>query len=459
MRRLVSILIIFLQLHISVLYAFNPYSNDALDELEKEFVHEINQSGQVLRDPLLNQYINQIGSRLSRVANMPEPHFFIVNSPEINAFAGPGGHIGVNTGLILTSSSESELAAVMAHELAHVRLHHLYRMMQHQSQMRIPMLASMLASIALGLINPTLGSGAMMASVGGLAQDSINFTRAKEKEADRIGIDMLIRAGFDPRAMAGFFKKMQQTTRLYYSANVPAILRTHPLDDERIAEAENRSLHLLNKSVVSPLEYHLFKEAVRVSISTGSTEQSLLYYYQHGCTQGIACQYGDALRHLNLNHFSQAETALKNLEQTDKTNLFFQIALAEAEAESKQVDKALNRLKELQNNFPENYAILRAYAHILMTTGQPEKASMVLLKGQRRYKKDLAICEELAKAYSAAHRKSYAYFTQSQCQLLQGRPREAMRELKLVTKLAEKDPYLLARANAMIDEIKYLQGK
>lgn len=173
----------------------------------------------------------------------------------------------------------------MAHEIAHVRLHHLYNMIEHQKQMRIPMIASMLASIALGVINPTLGTGAFMASVSGFAQDSINFTRANEKEADRIGIDMLIKSGLDPRAMASFFRKMQENSRYYYTANIPAILRTHPLDEDRIAEAENRSDRIAKKQYPDNLDYQLFKELIRVSVA--SDNKQLLDYYHYHCTKKI----------------------------------------------------------------------------------------------------------------------------------------------------------------------------
>ncbi|MFI4962880.1 MAG: M48 family metalloprotease, partial [Legionellales bacterium] len=152
----------------------SPYTTRELDQLEKEFIQQINQSDSVERNPLANQYINQIGKKLATAGQIKAPYFFIVKSREINAFAGPGGYIGVNTQLIVTTRTESELAAVMAHEIAHVRLHHLYGMIEHQRQMRIPMLASMLASIALGVLNPTAGMGAMMASLSGFSQDNIN---------------------------------------------------------------------------------------------------------------------------------------------------------------------------------------------------------------------------------------------------------------------------------------------
>lgn len=234
---------------------------------------------------MASQYINSIGKKLAHYGRIKTPYFFIVKSKEINAFAGPGGYIGINTQLILTSSNESELAAVMAHEIAHVRLHHLYSIIEHQKQMRVPLLASILASAALGVLNPTVGMGAMMASVSGFSQDNINFTRSKEKEADRIGIDMLIKAGFNPQGMAAFFNKMQENSRYYYTANIPAILRTHPLDADRIAEAENRTSRLPKKHYTDSLDYALFKELIRVSV--GSNNKQILDYYEHHCHKKI----------------------------------------------------------------------------------------------------------------------------------------------------------------------------
>ncbi len=454
-----GLLLVFLQFLPLNVFSLSPYSTSELEELEKEFIQQINQSDSVERNPLASQYINHLGRGLAHFAHIPTPYFFIVKSNEINAFAGPGGYIGVNTRLILATENESELAAVMAHEIAHVRLHHLYNMIEHQKQMRIPMIASMLASLALGVINPTLGSGAFMASIGGFAQDSINFTRSNEKEADRIGIDMLIKSGLDPRAMASFFKKMQQNSRYFYTANIPAILRTHPLDDYRIAEAENRSARIAKKQYPDNLNYRLFKEIIRGAGINDS--KYLLEYYQRQCQpkNNAVCQYGYALTLLNINQFQQAEMHLLPLIQQDHDNLFYQIAMAQAEIGSQQFDSALKRLSILQVNYPENYAALMSYAQGLLAAGQAERAASVLLKGSRQFKQDLPLCEALAHAQAMAQRKSYAYFTQAQCQLLQGRKRDAIRQLKLAQTLAKKDHYLQARISAMIDEVKFLLEK
>lgn len=452
----ILLLLIFQLLLSTNVFAYSPYSTSELDELEKEFVHEINRSDQIIRDPLTIQYINHLGKELSQFAKIPTPYFFIVKSNEINAFAGPGGYIGVNTQLILETSSEHELAAVMAHEIAHVRLHHLYRMIEHQKQMRIPMLASLLASVALGVINPTLGGGAMMASLTGFAQDNINFTRANEKESDRIGIDMLKRSGLDPRGMASFFKKMQQNSRYYYTANIPAILRSHPLDEDRIAEAENRSMNLGNKTYPDHLDYRLFKEFIRTQVAD---TRRLLDFYHKVCTRGLFCQYGYGLTLLQANKYQEAKIILSSLLQKDNNNLFFQIAMAQAEIGNKEYDAGIKRLEELQANHPENYAALRAYAKGLLDTKNELKASAILLKGSRLFKKDLPLCEELARAQAASNQKSYAYFTEAKCQVLQGRHRDAIRKLKIVSHLAKNDPYLLARSQAMIEEIKFTLEK
>lgn len=441
----------------SLAEGLSPYSTNELEQLEKEFIQLINRSDSVERNPLANQFINHIGKKLAYYGQIKAPYFFIVKSKEINAFAGPGGYIGINTQLILTTANESELAAVMAHEIAHVRLHHLYSMLEHQKQMRVPMLASLLASIALGALNPTVGMGAMMASLSGFSQDNINFTRAKEKEADRIGIDMLIKAGFNPHGMAAFFMKMQQNARYYYTANVPAILRTHPMDEDRIAEAENRTERLAKKTYVNSLDYSLFKEIIRVSVAPEAKQ--LLDFYARQCLKQnipIACQYGRALTELNTNNYQKAQEYLKSLLDQNHENLYFQIAMAQAESGLSQHQAAIARLAELQKNYPDNYAALISYAQGLLAANQIEKATSVLLKGTRQYKQDLPLCRELARAQAKSHQKAYAYFTQSQCLLLEGQKRAAVAQLKVAQDLAKRDPYLTARIAARMDEIKFM---
>lgn len=439
------------------IWAYSAYSTPELDELEKNFVQEINQSNQVFRDPKAIQYINHIGSTLAQTANMPVPYFFIVKSNEINAFAGPGGYIGINSRLILATENESELAAVMAHELAHVRLHHLYSRVMHEQEKRIPMIAAMLASIALGVINPTLGSGALMASLTGFAQDSINFTRSKEKEADRIGMDMLKKANFNPKAMVSFFKKMQENSRYYYTKNIPAILRTHPLDEERIAEAQNRLVNLEYNKKESTKDYQLFKELIRTN--TSNDRKFLLDFYKLECTKHSsyeACLYGETLTQLQVNNYKNAIRNLNILLSNDEYNLYYIFAMAEAEIGLGDFDHGLARLKEAYTVNPKNYAIILNYAQSLLASNKNEEAMFLLIKGRRIYKKDLILCKQLALAESAAKKTGHAYFTQAECELLEGHAKKALSQLKIAEKLMPKDNIMQERIKAKIEEIKSL---
>lgn len=439
----------------STAFAFSPYSNSELDELEKEFVAEINQSHSVLRDPLSNQYITRLGQKLALHSDQASPTFFIVKADEINAFAGPGGHIGINSELFLLSEHESELAAVLAHEIAHVRQHHLYRMLEHQNRMKVPMLASMLAAIALGAVIPAIGSGALMAALGGFAQDSINFIRSNEKEADRIGIDMLKRAGFDPRGMIQFFKRMRENAR-YYSANVPAILRTHPMDDDRIAEAEHRTDLLSPKNVPDTLEYQLTKERIRVL--TAKHDKKLLDYYASRCpnieTTDNACLYGHALALLKANKHDAAYKQLSSLVAEDHENLYYALALGEAELKNGKKEEAVTRLQALHDNHPGNYAVIMAFAKALSSANHLAETSTLLLQSSRVFPTDLPMCYALARAQSNNHLKAYAYFTYAECHLLQGQNKEARRLFKLAKTLVKQDRFLNARIDAKLDAIK-----
>lgn len=440
-------------------YAFSAYSNDELDQLEKQFIQEINQSNAVIRDPLAIDYINHLARILSQPSNMSNVDFFIVNSKEINAFAGPGGHIGVNSQLILVSENESELAGVMAHEMAHVRQHHLYRMLEHQKQMRIPMLASLLASIALGAINPTLGSGAMMGALSGFTQDNINFVRSNEKEADSIGINMLIKSGLDPRGMANFFKKMQEATRYYYTDNIPALLRTHPLDEDRIAEAENRCIGIGKKNYSDNLQYRLFKELVRVSVTQDN--KKLIEFYKNQCKKSNpreACAYGYILTEINLGNNKTAIQNLSPLINANPNNLFYQIAMVHSLEASGNYPESVKIMSGLYKNYPDNYTIMSEYGDALLGNKNIDKATSIYLTGHRQFKQDIPLCEKLARAQAAAKNKGYAYFTLAECHIIQGEIQDAVRKLKIAKTLVGKDEFLKQRIDAKLAEITF-QGE
>ena len=434
---------------------FSAYSNKELDELEKQFKREINSSPQVIRTPLASNYINKIGSRLASQGNMSNPYFFIVNSKEINAFAGPGGYIGINTQLILTSDTESELAAVMAHEMAHVRQHHLYRMIERQKGMQIPKMASMLAAIALGAINPVLGTGAMMGTLTSFEQDTINFVRSNEKEADSIGINMLTKADYNPEGMPQFFKKMQLNSRYYYSDNIPAILRTHPLDEDRIAEADNRIAQLkLRPHEKSSSNYYFFKEMIRHEVK--HAPQETLLFYRKECrlhSPDYACIYGEALSYQEANQNAKVIALLEPLAKGEfENNPFIKLALAQAYEDNGQKNSAQNIYKVFNDTLPNNNAVIDQYSDYLKQDN-PKQALSVLLKAHRQFSQDPAICLRLARVQAQLHKTAEAYFTEATCHLIIGEKKAAQTQLNIAKRYAKPNSYIYQRVIAKIDEL------
>src|SRR6185436_6069748 len=202
-------------------------------------------------DPEVSEYLAALGSRLSQasIGARQDFEFFAIRDPSINAFALPGGFIAVHTGLISTSETESELASVLSHEIAHVTQRHIARMLGQQQQMQMPMLAALAAAILLGRSRPDLASGAAVAAQAGAVQTQLSYSRDFEREADRLGFRALETAGFDPHAMAGFFEKMQRASRIADDGTMPGYLRTHPVTIERIADAQNRATRATRSAI------------------------------------------------------------------------------------------------------------------------------------------------------------------------------------------------------------------
>ena len=217
------------------------FSNADERAIGEAFMREIRSRLTIVDDPEVEQYIQWIGYRLVSESDYYNLGFtfFVVADNQINAFAAPGGYIGANSGLITASESESELAAVLAHETAHVTQRHIARSIELAGRNNIPAIAGLIAAIIIGTQNSQAGAATAAAVVGGQAQKQIDFTRANEKEADRVGMQLLESSGFDPRAMPAFFEKLQSESRYYRKP--PEFLSTHPVTTARIADTRGRA--------------------------------------------------------------------------------------------------------------------------------------------------------------------------------------------------------------------------
>ncbi|MCM2313335.1 MAG: M48 family metalloprotease, partial [Steroidobacteraceae bacterium] len=259
-------------------------------------------SGAVMEDPEVSEYLQSLGLRLSSLAHdgNRDFNFFVVRDNAINAFALPGGFIGIHSGLLLETNHESELAAVLAHEVAHVTQRHIARGLESQARANLVSTAATLAAILIGAMaggSSDATIGAVTAAQNMAIQSQINFTREHEYEADRVGIGLLASAGFDPASMAAFFDTMGRRTQLAPD-RVPELLRTHPVTSARIAEARGRA-NQMGAVVVAPdsLSYALTKERIRV-LSTPAGEDPREYYASLTTNEpdvSLAQAYGRAL--------------------------------------------------------------------------------------------------------------------------------------------------------------------
>ncbi|MBC7984295.1 MAG: M48 family metalloprotease, partial [Candidatus Obscuribacterales bacterium] len=320
-------------------------------------------SGQILDDPEAAQYIDSVGHQLSSGAQEGNRRFtfFIVKDSSINAFALPGGFIGINSGLLLETQSESELAGVLAHEIAHVTQRHIARGLAEQSRTSLVSTAAMLAAILLGA---TAGAGdAAMAGVAAAQtlalQQQMTFTRANEIEADRVGMGVLVGAGFDPNGMPAFFGTMARRAGVNES-QIPAIVRSHPITTDRIAESKNRAAQFTGKNgmrtVSNSVGYELTRERLRV-LTTPPGENAVDYYQAANKTEANATRaqrYGKAIALLTSEQASKAIPLLQQLRADDETVVQYHIALAQAQSLSGQSDASLVTFEQARKLFPRN---------------------------------------------------------------------------------------------------------
>jgi beta-barrel assembly-enhancing protease len=352
-------------------------------QLGRSVMLQLRNAGVVAEDPQLTEYIGSLGSKLASRANDDGDYtfnFFVVNDDRINAFALPGGFIGVNSGLILASDNESELAGVLAHEVSHVTQRHIARSLYDSQRTSIMSMAAMLAAILLGAASDSSGDvmqGAIGASQGLAIQRQINFTRANEHEADRVGIEVLAGAGFDPSAMASFFDKL---SKRYGGStqNVPELLQTHPVSVERVAEARSRARQLPQVEHEDSPAYALAK--ARLQVLNAPTPEAALAIFRDRTSSGSAAdRYGLALASMRMALNDDAGQLFRGLAAEFPTVIAFKIGEAEALMASGLTEQAMKVYSESVRLFPRNVPLTISYAEALIAAGDPRKAHEILL--------------------------------------------------------------------------------
>jgi predicted Zn-dependent protease len=417
-------------------------------------------SGQVLEDPEVSEYLQSLGLRVSSLAHEGNRdfNFFLVRDQAINAFALPGGFIGIHSGLLLTTERESELAAVLAHEVSHVTQRHIARGLENQARVNLVSTAATLAAILLGALagggaNATMG--AVTAAQGLAAQAQISFTREHEYEADRVGIGILASAGFDPTAMATFFETMGRRTQLAPD-RVPELLRTHPVTSARIAESRGRAASYPSVIPHDSIGYSITRERVRVLTTPAGADPREFYASTPDNEPDVtlAQLYGKALAQMVSGDPAGAIPTFRRLRDTHSEVLQFHTALGQAQLAAGQTKDALDTLERAHDLAPRNVPVTVRYGEALLQAGRPQRAHEVLLDLFNNVPPSQEQIRLTAMAANAAGDVADAYSYMAEYHIMGGDLPLAINQLELALSVPNLAPVQRSKFTARLKELR-----
>ncbi len=431
------------------------------EAIGRTVVQQLRDQGVVLEDPEVADYIDGLGHRIATHAHEGEYRFefFVVNDDAINAFALPGGHIGVNTGLITATRNESELAGVLAHEIAHVTQKHIARRIAATGRTSILATAAVLAAIVLASTTGASGDAvpaAVMSAQSLAIQQQINYTRANEYEADRIGLGFLAQAGFDPMGMPAFFEVLSRESGTPGS-RAPEFLQTHPLSSSRIAETRDRAERVKPRELRESPAYELMHARIR-ALNARTAEQALARFGSRvdgrPDDDSPATRYGYALALMRAGRHAEAVPILERLRAEHEATVVFHSALGEALLMSERQPEALDVFIEAVRLFPRNRPLTVRYAEALIRTYDFDRAHAVLLDLFNIVRPTPPQVRLIANAADAAGQAAEALYYMSEYHLLSGQLPMAMDKLKQALEVPDLMPWQRARFEARIAELQ-----
>ena len=426
-------------------------------KIADQIMLDVMSSDEVVSDPEVTDYIQNLGMRLA--SNGPDKtqwfNFFVVKDNSINAFAMPGGVIGVHTGLIVAASNESELAGVLGHEIGHVVQHHMARMLAQQKNDSLINIAGMALAVLSARANPQLASGAMMASSAGSVQKQLDYTRDHEREADRVGISILESAGFDTSAMASFFETMQKGTR-FVDGSAPSFLRTHPITSERIADVSARIANSHYRAVPYSPEFDYVRAKIMANL--GSANQAIALFrgnlQDKRYSSETAQHYGLAIALLRNNDPVGASKELSWLRTNAPNHAFFANLAANIQVAE---DNPVGAAKAYQAGlalYPGSRALINGYAEHFLRIHQPQKALKLLDEKQSMYPNEPIFYELKSKAYADLGKRLLSHQAQAEAYVRRYNPQKAYEQMDLAVRAGDGDFYQQSIVEARLKELR-----
>lgn len=439
------------------------FTRSQADAIGRSVLHQLRTAGGVLEDPEVSDYIMTLGTRIASYAHEGTLtfEFFVVNDDAINAFALPGGYVGINTGLITATRSESELAGVLAHEIAHVTQKHIARRISATGNTSILATAAVLAAIMLGAGGDVVPA-AIMSAQGLAMQEQINYTRANEYEADRVGLHFLAQAGFDPMGMPSFFETLSRDSGSPGS-RAPEFLQTHPLSSARIAETRDRAERTEVIEVNETQAYALMRARIR-ALNARSADDALARFRadleREGEYATPATRYGWSLALLRAGRYDEAVPVLERLLAEDGATVVFHSGLGEALVLAGRRDEGLAVFDQAARLFPRNRPLTVRYAEALIRSGYHDEAHALLLDLFNNVRPTPPQVRLIANAADAAGLGAEALYYMSEYHLLTGQLPMALEKLRLALQEPDLQPWQRSRFEARIAELEpYMQQR
>lgn len=440
----------------------------------KRIMIEIRGDNAFIDDDELVGYINSLGNKLVAASpgatndNRRDFEFFILNDESINAFALLGGFVGVHTGLVLTTTNESELASVIGHEIAHILQRHQSRGVDEQRKnapMSLLGLAAAILAARSGGSSASQGVEAAIITSQALAyQNQLNYSRDYEREADRLGLNVLQRGGFDPTGMPSFFERMLKANR-HNDGKAPGYLRTHPVTTERIAEMQDRVLQMGVEGkhpVADSIEYKFAIAKLRSASLNGSEAVS---YFRNAIAERTILRnradvYGLAFAQNQARDFSSAEQTINTLRDTNRDANFkhawVENLAAQIQAGQHKWDNALFIYKKAMQTFPSQRALIHGYISTLYESGKLEAALAATNEELKTTQDDPKLHELAAKIYERKGQKLAQYRAVGEAYFRRDNLRGAIEQFELAVKAKDGDFYDSSGAESRLRELKSL---
>ena len=460
----ILLIFIFLSFFVSAnnLPELGDYSSSKISENDEIFIgrqilFQVNQSDSIIRDIEINDYLDLLGKRLINVSTDPTKRikFFIVNDSSINAFAMLGGVIGVHSGLFLASNTDSELASVISHEIAHINQKHISRFLAQQERASYQSTFLMAVALLLARSNPQLASTTVAGASAGSVQGALDFTRENEKEADRVGIQTLNNAGFDVRGARDFFTTLKKANQFSGGA-APAFLQTHPITSNRINDIEDRLKDFPYKQRVDDQTFHYVKGKLKALLGDKSNTKNILeeniknkiYINEAGERFALAYIY------LMDNEFIKSQEQIQWLIDNEQSNPMLSQLYINYLIKKNKVTEAKKIYEQNLNIFPSKRSFIYGLADLYLNSQETERAMKLLKKNEQKFSQDPILYSLFAKGYANQGKKLLQYENLAEAAYYNFNLQEAIMRMDLAIKANDGDFYQKSRVESRLKQFQ-----